>query len=69
MQMHEMAVTHGTANVHVKGHAKRRQREWRKSGRQPVQTGEANVSGWQELAGVFEKMGAPVVHGGARLVA
>ena len=65
----EVAGTHAYANVTVKGHAKRRQRELRKLGHQPAtSTGEADVSGWEQLAGAFEQMGVPVVRGGERLV-
>ena len=64
----EVAGTNAYANVMVKGHAKQRQRDWKKLGHSPAPSDKPNVSGWQKLAATFEQMGAPVVHGGERLV-
>lgn len=70
MQLTEMAVTHGYAVATVPGHAAKRDHWWRTrlGVAAPAATGHVNVAGWQRLAGVFEQMGAPVVHGGSRLV-
>ena len=65
MLLTELATTHGYANVTVKGHAKQRQRDWRKLGHVAENTGKPNVSGWEQLAKVFP---GTVVHGGERLV-
>lgn len=54
----------------MKGYADKRYAEWKKSGAVHVgMTGQANVSGWQQLAALAERSGIPVQHGGELLVA
>jgi hypothetical protein len=70
MILQELAITHGTANVHVKGHAKQRQAEYRRIFRSPATaSGKANLKGWQQLADAFEHGFGTVQRGGERLVA
>ena len=65
----ELGAGHGYASVMVKGHAKERNRFWRKAFHaEPSQTGQPNLAGWSQLAAFFEKGGGVVQRGGDRLV-
>lgn len=62
---------HGHLSATVKGYARQRRDEWRRSKivQVPSFTGQANIAGWKRLEALTAKAGLPVQHGGDRLVA
>lgn len=65
----EFAMTHGYLSARVKGHADKRNQEWRRVfGQSAKDTGQPNEAGWKKLAALFGKGGGEVIVGGERLV-